>query len=128
MLRTREGLIQTIQDRAGMLEQRVVIRLKCTDSRDNSGEAAGFGHRNASDIKEMHEGAYAGQRRIGIEPKACQQYLESHLRVDVRECRAIKIKADRPLRLILDALQPDKFGFSVDETTDEPRGADPIDP
>src|ERR1700675_2792544 len=98
-----------------MLEQRIVIRLQRAGSGDNGRKAGSFGHRDTADIQVMHQGAQARERRIALEAKARKQYLESHLGVDVRECRAIEIKAERPFRLVLDAFEPDKFGLSVDK-------------
>src|ERR1700726_3683426 len=46
----------------------------------------------------------------------------------MRELRAVKIKAQRSLRAVLGSFQPAEFRFRVDETANQPRGGNAVDP
>src|SRR6202040_3569118 len=46
----------------------------------------------------------------------------------MRELRAVKIEAQRGLRAVLGLFQPAEFRFRVDETANQPRGGNPVDP
>src|SRR3954468_2328011 len=46
----------------------------------------------------------------------------------MRELRAVEVEADRPLGAILRSLAPLKLRLPIDETPDQPRRSDPIDP
>src|SRR5258706_404827 len=60
--------------------------------------------------------------------EACNQYLESYFRVDVREGCAVEVEADRPFRTIFRQFQPDELSLWIDKSMDQPGRADTINP
>src|SRR6266404_5267172 len=125
---TPVGMIKTVEYRTHVLQQRVVVRLKRACSGNDRREAGRFGYRNATDVEVMHERAQARQRRIVLKSEACNQDLESHFRVNVGEACTVEVKADSSFRTIFRQFQPDKLSLRIDESTDQPRRADAINP
>src|ERR1700687_1750994 len=128
VIRIRVGTIKTVEHRGYVLQQRIVARLERARARDDGREACRFGYRNPADIQMMHQRAQASQGRIALESETCEQDLERHFRVHVREWRTIEVEADSPLGAILRPLQPDKARLRVDEVADQPGRTDAIDP
>lgn len=76
----------------------------------------------------MYHFPEALEPRIAGKNKTLQQHLERHGRTDVREGRAIEIEAKRVRRAIAHVVEPSKRRLRIDETADEPRARDAIDP
>src|SRR5690348_9328938 len=76
----------------------------------------------------MDKGAEAREPRVLLQREARHQDFEGDLRTDVSKLSIVEIEADGPLRAILHPLEPEKSSLRVDESADEPRRGDPIDP
>src|SRR5712691_6547922 len=121
-------MIKAVEYRTHLLLQRVVVWLERAYAGNDRREAGRFGYRNTADVEVVHQRAQARQRRIALEPEAGNQNLESDFRVDVRESCAVKVEADRTFRTIFRQFQPDELSLGIDESTDQPRRADAINP
>src|SRR5882762_4642379 len=97
-------------------------------ARHNRGKAGPFRCWNTAEVEVVNQGPHPGETPVSLECEAGHEYLEGHFRVQMSEFGTIEIKAERLLRAILRTLQPQKFCIGVDETSDEPRRGNPIDP
>src|SRR6185437_9585613 len=99
-----------------------------TRTRHDAGEAGGIGHGYAADVEITDQASKPCQTRIAIETKARCQDLEGHARANVAELGAIEIEPHRALGAVCRFLQPTELRAWNDETADQPRRSDAVDP
>src|SRR5438132_2394219 len=126
--RSSVGRIEVVENAHRLGEQGVVAARLLLDPAQHGLETSGVGHRYAADVEKVHRGADRCERGVLVQPEARGEHLEGHAVLHVRELRAVEVEADGVLRTFAWPRDPDEPGVAIDESLDEPRAREAVDP
>src|SRR5450755_4729574 len=122
------GAIQAIEHPGHRCQHAIIILVLCSSARQDGRDTRGFRHGYPSGIQVVNQCPELGERGVLVQAEAREQDFKRDLCPDVRELRAVEIKAARVLRTAATAFEPGKFRLLIDEPTNQPRRTYAIDP
>src|SRR5207253_4066358 len=88
----------------------------------------GIRHRDAAHVEKVHRGADGCERGVLLQPEARGEHLEGHAVLHVSEFGSVEVEPDGVLRTFAWPCDPDEPGVAIDESLDEPRAREAVDP
>src|SRR5438874_4824431 len=124
--RVEVGFVKEIEGFLTFGEQLLVAVAATARSLEQRFHSRGLGDRRTARLEIMHERSDSRERPVVVQAEFREQLLECYLVPAVGEGRAVETEPNRRRRALLSLFHPHQARLRVDETTDEPRGGEPV--